>query len=649
MSFTQYSLSTELLSEHMDSAVILQPVILDLNADNQKDFLFFPADFGEVRTGEPPNLILAVLSDTNGTYMIRNQEIFGNTSPKLGALPGNIKFHDFNEDSRDDIVFATNWHDGRSTASKDENGSQLTVLMSSGEFSFDIINFGLSRWNFNLTPAKIGEKHFLLAGGSSETNGTGNYLYEFSNGEFIKDDSFDTPGNSNHTVIQRINQTLENSLIISDDEPYSELVGGHLPNLIVYYVDENFNLVERSRTVFGERYIEAPVKPWTDDPTVTSKFLEIGSNDYYNFAFDNGFYNYGSFFNDGSDLILAPVDTAVSPTPIIPGEFVEQLVPEIQNLFFKFDGTSLSTVEIDLAHYPKNLNGHLIFEDVNNDGLLDIVTSDIFRRPGFLGTETDNDLQPLIYLNDGNGNFDFARIANVPENVDSRLGKYESEFVLYTDINSDGIHDLVITPNNWSEDSRLNENPGFYIETYLQEMHPIITKRITAELTNLPTDEMSFLNVSSESSLWEVGKTKNTLIFDIDRSASILEFDSQSSDYSNYISSADALDALRLSVGLDTSGGTATAYDFIAADFNRDGKVRASDALEILKYAVGLEAERDAVWVFIRSGYDLSSVNKNNVDYGTNILIEDITSDATIGLTGILIGDVNDSASTLIL
>jgi len=41
MPFTQYSLSTELLSEHMYSAVILQPVILDLNADNQKDFLFF--------------------------------------------------------------------------------------------------------------------------------------------------------------------------------------------------------------------------------------------------------------------------------------------------------------------------------------------------------------------------------------------------------------------------------------------------------------------------------------------------------------------------------------------------------------------------------------------------------------------------------
>ena len=73
-----------------------------------------------------------------------------------------------------------------------------------------------------------------------------------------------------------------------------------------------------------------------------------------------------------------------------------------------------------------------------------------------------------------------------------------------------------------------------------------------------------------------------------------------------------------------------------------------SDALDILKYAVGLEIERDAEWVFVRADKDLSGVSKNSVEYDTSILIENITSDATIGLTGILIGDVNDSYSGLI-
>ena len=52
------------------------------------------------------------------------------------------------------------------------------------------------------------------------------------------------------------------------------------------------------------------------------------------------------------------------------------------------------------------------------------------------------------------------------------------------------------------------------------------------------------------------------------------------------ISSQDALDALRLSVGMDTQSGTSTAFDYIAADFNQDGKVSSQDALAILKYAV---------------------------------------------------------------
>ena len=120
------------------------------------------------------------------------------------------------------------------------------------------------------------------------------------------------------------------------------------------------------------------------------------------------------------------------------------------------------------------------------------------------------------------------------------------------------------------------------------------------------------------------------------------------SNSSKAVTSADALDALKLSVGLPPSNGTPTAYDYIAADFNRDGKITSSDALDILKYAVGLEVERDAEWVFVRADKDLSGVSKNSVEYDTSILIENITSDATIGLTGILIGDVNDSYSGLI-
>lgn len=114
------------------------------------------------------------------------------------------------------------------------------------------------------------------------------------------------------------------------------------------------------------------------------------------------------------------------------------------------------------------------------------------------------------------------------------------------------------------------------------------------------------------------------------------------------VSSQDALDALKLSVGMTTAAGTKTAFDFISADFNQDGKVSSQDALAILKYSVGLKAEEQAKWVFVETNGDYSGVNKSNTSYTEGVSIDDLTADTSVGLTGILIGDVNDSYNFVI-
>ncbi|MGY6534278.1 MAG: hypothetical protein ACXIVG_02920, partial [Pararhodobacter sp.] len=65
------------------------------------------------------------------------------------------------------------------------------------------------------------------------------------------------------------------------------------------------------------------------------------------------------------------------------------------------------------------------------------------------------------------------------------------------------------------------------------------------------------------------------------------------------ITANDALDILRMSVGLEPSFGPATAFDYIAADVNRDMRVDASDALEVLRHAVGLASDYAPEWVFV--------------------------------------------------
>ena len=117
---------------------------------------------------------------------------------------------------------------------------------------------------------------------------------------------------------------------------------------------------------------------------------------------------------------------------------------------------------------------------------------------------------------------------------------------------------------------------------------------------------------------------------------------------SKAISSQDALDALKLSVGLATSAGTKRAFDFMSADFNKDGKVTSQDALSILKYSVGLETTGQAKWVFVDANGDYSGVSKSNTSFAEGVSIADLSVDTTIGLTGILMGDVNDSYSGLI-
>jgi len=108
------------------------------------------------------------------------------------------------------------------------------------------------------------------------------------------------------------------------------------------------------------------------------------------------------------------------------------------------------------------------------------------------------------------------------------------------------------------------------------------------------------------------------------------------------ITAQDALDALRLAVGLETTSGSKDAFSYIAADFNQSGKVTAQDALEILKYAAGLEGQ-DAEWKFFDSDGDYSGISRSNTNFDEGITAQNIATNLDMSMTGILVGDVNDT------
>ena len=109
------------------------------------------------------------------------------------------------------------------------------------------------------------------------------------------------------------------------------------------------------------------------------------------------------------------------------------------------------------------------------------------------------------------------------------------------------------------------------------------------------------------------------------------------------ITAADALDVLRLAVGLTPSFGAASTANFIAADINGDGQITATDALEVLRAAVGLTTEHAPRWVFINTeDLDMLELSAANTSYDSGLDLDAIMA-ATSGLemTGILLGNMD--------
>lgn len=110
------------------------------------------------------------------------------------------------------------------------------------------------------------------------------------------------------------------------------------------------------------------------------------------------------------------------------------------------------------------------------------------------------------------------------------------------------------------------------------------------------------------------------------------------------ISAVDALEILRIAVGLDPTWGPADTFDFIAADVNTDGRVTSLDALELLRYAVGLSSNYTPEWVLVDA--DLASVpaDSSNVPTERGVVIDASGGTLDYDAIAILVGNMTDFA-----
>lgn len=103
------------------------------------------------------------------------------------------------------------------------------------------------------------------------------------------------------------------------------------------------------------------------------------------------------------------------------------------------------------------------------------------------------------------------------------------------------------------------------------------------------------------------------------------------------ITAADALNVLRIAVGLDPNFGQADSFDFVAADTTRDGQVTAADALDILRFAVGLQSQGAGAYALIDGMPGAQS--RTAVAYDDALDIPG-TADASLDLVAVRLGDL---------
>jgi hypothetical protein len=130
-------------------------------------------------------------------------------------------------------------------------------------------------------------------------------------------------------------------------------------------------------------------------------------------------------------------------------------------------------------------------------------------------------------------------------------------------------------------------------------------------------------------------------------------------DTNRTITSADALAALKIAVGLNPNSdpdgsGPAQAlpvspYQLMAADINGDGRVTSADALGILKIAVGLSDAPTPKWVLVSDSQAIWQTHnsKNAVFDGSSLYVLDYPAQTQVNFVAILKGDVNASWSSV--
>uniref|UniRef100_Q3AR79 DUF4347 domain-containing protein n=1 Tax=Chlorobium chlorochromatii (strain CaD3) TaxID=340177 RepID=Q3AR79_CHLCH len=220
-------------------------------------------------------------------------------------------------------------------------------------------------------------------------------------------------------------------------------------------------------------------------------------------------------------------------------------------------------------------------------------------------------------------------------------------------------------PSNWTTVTHVNNNGHFVLGS--MGIEPIAMEAPTVKLGELtlsaPIDqerfEIAIVNgLTNEQAITPFALTSSEIISNkqghysfthLMESLYYLEANKAADALADAVTIEDARAALMIAVGLNpnSDGTPLLPYQYLAADVNRDGKIRASDALTILKMAIGVDSVPEHAWIFASESIESAEMGRSAVDWSHTVPTVLLNQESnTIDFIGIVKGDVDGSALT---
>lgn len=406
----------------------------DFNKDNRKDLLIVlwceTAIWGTVSNDPVKNTLISLVQNSDGTYRLGNQELFGKSFVELSGLVAegvDVAIGDFNGDKVPDVVFSTTLEDGRLSISN--NGvhsydSYLDVMMSQPDNSYKI-----ERLKDRATHNEV----ILIKGKERDSFTSNAYILNYQNSNWSK-------SLINYPLEYNIPQgkPIDKSGIFLDSNVVTQAIrdkksfGWQLGSI----TNGSFNIAD-SLILSSVREVMVYGNTTAGDQV---EFLTIIDDvEYLGSA-----YNSACVISEGTDTYIAAEFQAIklpekytgqklqwSNSPNQPGNVsFDNFITQVH--VYKISNGKITKVDVPLLKNNIKTSHYINCADVNGDNKKDII---VYRW----GHKQE---KSVIYLNNNNVSFTEVSGNKLPE----ILSVYHGHHVMFSDLNSDNRTEIIYGP-----------------------------------------------------------------------------------------------------------------------------------------------------------------------------------------------------------